>query len=109
TKLSDLLTLLPGGRPDPDPMAGLTSGRMQQIIEQAAENFEWVIIDTPPVALLTDTRLLVAMVDVAVLVIDAGSTPCGLVERAIESIGPKKTPGGVLKSRRPRPAEEKRL
>ena len=77
-------------------MAGLTSGRMQQIIEQAAKTFEWVILDTPPVALLSDTRLLADMVDAAVLVISAGHTPHAMVERAIESIGRDKLVGVVL-------------
>ena len=95
-KISESLTLLPGGRADSDPMAGLTSGRLQQIIQQAAESFEWVIVDTPPVALLTDTRLLADIVDAAVLVIDAGTTPHAMVERAIESIGRDKLVGVVL-------------
>jgi capsular exopolysaccharide synthesis family protein len=94
--ISPSLALLPGGRPDNDPMSGLTSGRMQQIIEQAAAEFDWVILDTPPVTLLTDTHLLAAMVDSAVLVIGAGSTPCGLVQQTIESIGRDKIVGVVL-------------
>ena len=94
--ISPSLALLPGGRPDDDPMSGLTSGRMQQIIEQAASEFDWVILDTPPVTLLTDTHLLAAMVDSAVLVINAGSTPCGLVQQTIESIGREKIVGVVL-------------
>jgi protein-tyrosine kinase len=96
TKISDSLSLLPGGRPDSDPMAGLTSGRMQQIIDQAAESFEWVLVDTPPIALLADTRLLADMVDAAILVIDAGTTQHAIVQRAIESIGRDKLVGVVL-------------
>jgi protein-tyrosine kinase len=94
--ISPALALLPGGRADDDPMSGLTSGRMQQIIEQAAAEFDWVILDTPPVTLLTDTHLLAAMVDSAVLVIGAGSTPCALVQQTIESIGRDKIVGVVL-------------
>ena len=94
--LSPSLALLPGGNADADPMSGLTSGRMQQIIDRAAANFDWVILDTPPVALLTDSHLLAAMVDSAVLVIDAGSTPYAAVQRAIESIGRDKIVGVVL-------------
>ena len=77
-------------------MSGLTSGRMQQIIEQAAAEFDWVILDTPPVTLLTDTHLLAAMVDSAVLVIRAGSTPFALIKQTIESIGRDKIVGVVL-------------
>ena len=94
--LSPSLSLLPGGNADADPMSGLTSGRMQQIIDRAAAAFDWVIVDTPPVALLTDTHLLAAMVDSAVLVVDAGSTACADVQRAIEGIGRDKIVGVVL-------------
>ena len=39
-------------------MAGLTSGRMRRLIEEAREAFDWVIIDTPPIGLLPDASLL---------------------------------------------------
>jgi protein-tyrosine kinase len=96
TNVTDSLGLLLAGMPDHDPMSGLTSGRMQEIIEQAAAGFDWVIIDTPPVGLLTDAHLLSAMADAAVLVIDAGTTQNALVQRAIESIGREKIVGVVL-------------
>ena len=44
------LSLLPAGRPDPDPMSGLTSDRMRRVIEEAAAKFDWVMLDTPPSA-----------------------------------------------------------
>jgi receptor protein-tyrosine kinase len=94
--ITDSLALLPGGHPDPDPMAGLTSGRMQQVLEQASASFDWVVLDTPPVTLLSDTPLLAAMVDVAIMVIDAGSSQYAAVERAIENIGREKVIGVVL-------------
>ncbi len=96
TNVTDSLGLLLAGMPDHDPMSGLTSGRMQEIIEQAAAGFDWVIIDTPPVGLLTDAHLLSAMADAAVLVIDAGTTQNAIVQRAIDSIGREKIVGVVL-------------
>ena len=96
TNLSESLALIPGGGADSDPMAGLTSGRMQQIIAQASASFDWVILDTPPVALLSDTHLLVAMVDAAVLVINAGSTPYALIQQSVETLGREKIVGVVL-------------
>jgi protein-tyrosine kinase len=96
TNLSELLALVPGGCADSDPMAGLTSGRMQQIIGRAAASFDWVIIDTPPVALLSDAHLLAAMVDAAVLVIHAGVTPHALIQRAVDTVGREKIVGVVL-------------
>jgi protein-tyrosine kinase len=106
TNVTDSLGLLLAGTADNDPMSGLTSGRMQEIIEQAAAGFDWVIIDTPPVGLLTDAHLLSAMVDAAVLVIDAGTTQHPVVQRAIETIGRTKIVGVVLNRVEPRALEE---
>ena len=94
--VSPRLTILPAGMPNSDPMAGLTSRRMQGLIDEAREAFAWVIIDTPPVGLLTDANLLASMVDGAVLVVKAGSTPYDLVKRAVDTIGPSKLLGVVL-------------
>ena len=96
TYVTDELGLLLAGHADHDPMAGLTSGRMHEILEQASEQFDWVIIDTPPVGLLTDAHLLAAMVDAAILVINAGATQHPVVLQAVESIGREKIVGVVL-------------
>ena len=96
TNVSESLGLLLAGHADHDPMSGLTSGRMQEIINLAAATFDWVILDTPPVGLLTDAHLLSAMVDAAILVIDAGTTQHAVVQRAIDSIGREKIVGVVL-------------
>jgi protein-tyrosine kinase len=90
------LSLLLAGRPDSDPMSGLTSGRMRRLIAEAAANFDWVIIDTPPLVMLPDANLLAAMVDAAILVIGAGKTPYKLITRAIEAVGRSRILGVVL-------------
>lgn len=95
-EISPRLSLLPAGRPNPDPMSGLTSGRMQRIIDEAAEKFDWVILDTPPIGLITDANLLATMVHTAVLVVQAGRTPCGLIQRAIERLDRSRVIGVVL-------------
>jgi capsular exopolysaccharide synthesis family protein len=94
--VSPLLAILPAGRATPDPMAGLTSSRMAAILEDAAAQFDWVIIDTPPVGLLSDARLLAAMADVALIVVGSGTTPCGAVQRAVDAIGRERVLGVVL-------------
>jgi capsular exopolysaccharide synthesis family protein len=93
---SAYLSLLLAGRPDSDPMSGLTSGRMRRLIGEAAATFDWVIIDTPPVVLLPDANLLAAMVDAAILVIGAGKTPHKLITRAIDALGRNRILGVVL-------------
>ena len=95
-QVSERLTILPAGRPSSDPMAGLTSVRMKRLIGEARETFDWVIIDTPPVGLMTDANLLAAMADGALLVIKAGATPYQVVKRAVDAIGRDRLLGVVL-------------
>ena len=90
------LTLLTAGEPNADPLGGLTSDRMRQLLNEARDAFDFVIIDTPPVGLLTDANLLAGMVDVALLVVRATSTPFDLVKRASEAIGRHRSAGVVL-------------
>ncbi len=93
---SECLTLVTAGRPDPDPMRVLSSGRMKKVIAEAGAKFDWVIIDTPPVGLLTDASLFAAMVDTVVLVIEAGRTPHADIERAVQALGRDRIFGVVL-------------
>jgi protein-tyrosine kinase len=95
-ELAPRLSIVPAGRPDPDPMGPLTSPRMAMILDEMAEEFDWVIVDTPPVVLLPDTNLLVGMVDAAIVVIEAERTSYEMVERAIQVIGRQRVLGFVL-------------
>jgi capsular exopolysaccharide synthesis family protein len=95
-RLSSRLTVLPAGRPTSDPIGAITSDRMRRLVEEAREVFDWVIIDTPPVGLLTDAALLASMADGVVLVVKAESTPYDLVNRAVDALGRGRMMGMVL-------------
>jgi protein-tyrosine kinase len=95
-QVTERLSVLTAGMPLADPMAGLISDRMARVLSEAREAFDWVFIDTPPVAFLSDANLLARMVDAAVMVVKAGSTPFELVQRATEAIGRDKAIGVVL-------------
>jgi capsular exopolysaccharide synthesis family protein len=95
-QVSRQLAVLTAGSPNPDPMSSLTSERMQRLLAEAAAGFDWVVIDTPPVGVLTDAKLLSAMVDGALLVVRAGSTSADLVQRAIDAVGRARIVGVVL-------------
>jgi protein-tyrosine kinase len=97
-QITPRLALLPAGRPITDPMAGLTSPRVRQLIEEAREIFDWIIVDTPPLVLLPDANLLTSLVDGALLVVKAESTPHALVKRAMDAIGRSRLLGVVLNS-----------
>ena len=95
-KITDTLTLLPAGRPDPDPMSSLTSTRMGEILKEGAARFDWVIVDTAPIGLLADANLLSTMVDGALLVVRAHQTPYAAVNKALENLGRDRILGVVL-------------
>ena len=100
-QVSPRLAVLPAGRPSSDPMAGLTSERMRRLLDEAKQSFDWVILDTPPVMLLPDAHLLASMVEGAVLVVRAGSTPHELVKRSADAIGRSRILGVVLNRAEP--------
>jgi protein-tyrosine kinase len=95
-QVSHKLSILPAGRPTADPMGAITSDRMRQVIQEAREAFDWIIIDSPPVVLLPDANLLASMADVSVLVVKAAATSYDLVNRALSAVGRERVLGVVL-------------
>lgn len=96
TQISSRLFVLAAGRPDPDPMSGLTSPRLRRLVEQASGAFDWVLIDTPPVGLLPDAHLLESCVDAVLLVVRSGKAPYSLVKRTVETVGRERILGVVM-------------
>jgi capsular exopolysaccharide synthesis family protein len=90
------LSVLPAGRPDSNPIAGLTSDRMRELLEHSAASFDWVLVDAPPVTLLPDAQLLARLTRAVIFVIGAGSTPYAMVERAVTEVGRDSIVGTVL-------------
>jgi capsular exopolysaccharide synthesis family protein len=99
-KLTETLSFLPAGRPDPDPMDGLTSDRMRRILDEASKRFDWVVLDAPPIGLVPDAGLLAAMVDAVLFVVRAEVTPNGQLQKAIEAVGRERIFGVVLNGAR---------
>ena len=95
-EVSDGLSVLTAGRPGSAPLAGLISDRMGEIIRECASSFDWVLIDTPPVGLLSDAQVLARFAGAVVFVIAAGATPKTAVERAISDLGKDSIIGTVL-------------
>ena len=95
-EITPRLMLVPAGRADPDPMSVLCSSNMRRIIEEASARFDWVILDAPPVGLITDASLLAKMVDTTLIVIQAGKTDYPIVRRAVDAVGRDRVFGIVL-------------
>jgi protein-tyrosine kinase len=95
-RITDHLTILTAGRPESDPMSTLASDRMRRVLEEAGSTFDWVIVDTPPVGLLSDARLMASLVDTVLLVVRAGSTPTQAIRSAADAVGRDRILGVVL-------------
>ncbi len=95
-EVSPRLSVLPSGRPMVDPTSALTSNQMRRILDEARASYDWVIIDTPPIGMLTDARLLAEMVDGVVLVVEAERSPYPDLLRAIDTLGRERVLGAVL-------------
>ena len=66
------LDALTAGVIPPNPSELLGSERMQNILQRAKGEYDYVLIDTPPVLPVTDSLVLGRMVDGLILVIDSG-------------------------------------
>jgi capsular exopolysaccharide synthesis family protein len=86
-EVTPLLSLLPAGQPAPDPLAALASDRVEMLLDECSDNFDWVLLDTPPVSLLSDARILARRSQGVVFVIGARSAPFSIVEPAIAALG----------------------
>ena len=88
--------LLPAGEPRKNPTELLQSPAFGHIIQQAAQHFDWVLIDSPPVVPLTDSISLQQHADASLLVVRAGQTPREEVEQTITLLGKNKIVAIVL-------------
>jgi polysaccharide biosynthesis transport protein len=66
------LDILSAGTIPPNPAALLDSQRMRVLLEQASKDYDFVIVDTPPLTAVTDALLVSKMVDGILLVVRPG-------------------------------------
>lgn len=67
----DNLDLITSGLIPPNPSILLTSNRLDGLFEQVKDKYDYIIIDTPPVSLVTDTLLIDRFADLFVYVVRA--------------------------------------
>jgi protein-tyrosine kinase len=95
-EVSTNLSILPAGQSDDAPTADLSSDRMKHLVADAASRFDWVLVDTPPIGLLSDANLVAQVTDAVLFVIAAGKTPYQLVQQSIGELGAERIIGTVL-------------
>jgi capsular exopolysaccharide synthesis family protein len=76
------LGVLFSGPIPPNPADLLSSDYMPALIREASKEYKFVVVDSPPLLNLADSRILAALVDGVILVVGGGITPRDLVHRA---------------------------
>ena len=76
------LWILPAGPRPPDPAELISSHMMDATLKDLLKRFTQIVIDSPPLLLVTDAVILSAMVDGVILVVSSGTTARGALSRA---------------------------
>jgi len=80
--------------------SGVASGRKLELsnihriagmLTELKKQYEYIVIDAPPILPLADMHMLAGLADTLVLVARAGLTPRGIVEKAVRTIGATST------------------
>src|SRR5882724_7177650 len=87
---------LSAGQTEGQPLEILQSQRMSDMLVQLAESFDWVIIDSPPLAPVADGHVWATHADGTLMVVRQGKTPKKLLQKTLESVENLKLVGIVI-------------
>lgn len=76
------LDVIVSGPMPPNPAELLSSERMRQLMREATREYRCVILDSPPLLNVADSRILATIVEGLILVVEGGGTPRELARRA---------------------------
>ncbi|MEW9699938.1 CpsD/CapB family tyrosine-protein kinase [Paenibacillus sp. SI8] len=77
------VSLLTAGPNPPNPAELLSSSKMQQLLEQLSDEFDLILIDSPPTLAFTDAQILSAISDGVLFVIQHGKVKRQIAKKAL--------------------------
>jgi capsular exopolysaccharide synthesis family protein len=80
------LCVLTAGRVPPNAAELLGSRRFKELLNSIREQFDWVVIDSPPVMAVTDANILANLADSVVFVVGADMTSHHIARRAVDQL-----------------------
>ncbi len=84
--------ILTAGFVPPNPLEMLSSAKFHEVVEKLKEAFDIILIDSPPVQLVSDAIVLSQMVDTVLYVVKAGSTPYPLARGGLRRLAMANAP-----------------
>jgi non-specific protein-tyrosine kinase len=85
TNLPQLAIITSGGMP-PNPSELLTSNKMTQILDRLNQDYDLIVIDTPPVLTVTDAAAMAPNMDGVILVAKPGVTKLSALSQSIAQL-----------------------
>jgi succinoglycan biosynthesis transport protein ExoP len=82
TSILPNLFILPAGTPPPNPAELLASSNMRDLLAELRDQFDHIVVDTPPSLSVTDAVVLSQRADAVILVIRSGQTTKQSLRRA---------------------------
>jgi len=77
---------MPSGPIPPNPAELLGSARMRAMVDELAAEYDFVLLDTPPIQSVTDGLMLTNIVDAAIIVVHAGKTTFEALDNGIRKL-----------------------
>ena len=90
------LSVVLAGQVPASPYEVLKSPRLGALLDEARSQYDFIVMDTPPLALVQDCRVVARWVDGVVVVVAAHQTPRSLLETALDVADPSKLVGIVF-------------
>lgn len=80
------LDIIFSGEIPPNPAELLASTKMEEVLKELAEKYDYVFVDTPPVNVATDASLLAVKVNGVLLVVRQGQTTNDELAEAVQQL-----------------------
>jgi tyrosine-protein kinase Etk/Wzc len=93
---SDNLFLIAGGKHMEGATELLATSRFEELLTLLAPDFDWIILDSPPVVPVSDAKIIGELCDGAIVVARSGSTTLPWAQKACREIGDANLLGIVL-------------
>ena len=85
TTIPNLFALTAGPLP-PNPPAILARKQLPELLAELTAEFDWVLVDSPPLASVTDALLLARHADLTVLVVQHNKVDKKLIKRSVNAL-----------------------
>ena len=82
----DYLSVLPAGPIPPSPTELLSHARIEELLREAAQSYDVVLVDSPPVLGLADSPLMAALVDGVIFVVEADRSRRGSLKTSLRRL-----------------------